>query len=256
MPATVALVCVVSIQACGSGGGSPAVSPDVATVSPLPYTTVWSADPGIDLFGRGAELIRATKESVDSAYAAGMEYAYPGYLDAVRDIDSKISPANPRFHTDGRANDGNVYTWFRHIIDYSDSSNSVSATVCSYRLYQEPRKSDSSMVLSDSAQITLANTAELPGKPGIIDTDVEGHDPRAQRTPVWNVFGNWKITGYTSILSNAISQGCIDWWKQEFPTFTLDTQGSRAVLPPPGYVMPTMPLAVQYPEWIGPANET
>lgn len=249
--AAVAVVCVASITGCGS---SSLPVPDAVPAPKIPYSTVWSADPGVDLFGRGAELIRVTEEATGYSYVSGPEYAYPGYLDAVRDTDSKISPSNPRFYIEGKISNGKVHTWYRHIIEYSDNSNSVSAIVCSYRLYQEPNVYGSSIVLSDAARIALVNTAELPGKPGIVDTDVEGHDPRAQRPPVWNVFGNWKITSYTSILGTEIPQGCIDWWKQEFPMFVPDNLGSRALRSPPGYVMPTMPMAVQYPEWIGPTD--
>lgn len=252
MAAAVALVCAASTTACG--GDSPAVSVDIATVLPFPYTTVWSADPGIDLIGRGAELIRVAEESIEYTFAAGPETTYPGYFDAVRDSNSWITPGNPGFRTEGGTNYGRVHTWFRHVVDYSVNSNSVSATVCSYRLFQKPTERPGEAVLSDSVRITLVNSAELPGKPGIVDTDVDGHDPRAQRPPVWNVFGNWKIAEYTSIRSDAIPQQCIDWWKLEFPMFTTSFSGSRALRSPPGYVMPTMPMAVQYPEWIGPTD--
>ncbi|PVX68379.1 UNVERIFIED_ORG: hypothetical protein FNL38_104202 [Nocardia globerula] len=247
----VALICVASISACGSDR-SPTNSADVAPASEFPHTTVWSADPGVDLFGRGAELIRATAEATAYTHTGGPEFTYPGYIDAIRDISRDRSSISSWIVNQTPDYD-NRFTWFRNIVDFSESSDSVSAIVCDYLVHEKPSKFDSSVVLDGSVRIVLENTAELAGSSGIVDTDVGGHDPRAQRPPSWNVFGNWKIVEEKSIPGNAISQGCVDWWKQEFPTFTVDTQGSRALISPPGYVMPTMPMAVQYPEWIGPS---
>lgn len=250
--AVVALICVASISACGSDK-SPANTADVMPVSEFPHTTVWSADPDIDLFERGAELIRATEEAVAYTHTGGPEFTYPGYLNAILDIDSDRSSIGSRI-VNPTPDYENRFTWFRHIVDYSASADSVSAIVCNYLVHEKSETYDSPELLYGSVRITLENTAELPGKPGIVDTDVEGRDPRAQRPPSWNVFGNWKIVEAKSIATNLISQSCIDWWQQKFPMFTPDSLGSRALVGPSGYVMPAMPLAVQYPEWIGPTD--
>ena len=250
--AVLAMMCVAGSSACG-GGGSEAPA-EVGPVREFPYTTVWSASPGVDLFGRGAELIRAAEEAAVYTFVVGPEAEFPGYFDAVRDSDIGLFPADHDFRTENGKYLQDRYTWFRNIVDYSADAGRVSATVCTYRVYEDPAKYRSDIVLHVAVRIALVNTSDVPGRAGIVDTDAAARDPRAQHPPSWNVFGTWNIVDYTSFLTNETPQGCIDWWKQEFPMFTADRLGSRALISPPGFVMPTMPVAVQYPEWIGPAN--
>lgn len=126
-----AVACVATMTACGSEETS-AAEPDAPRVSEILYTTVWSADPGIDLFGRGAELIRATEEAASYTYLAGPSATYPGYLGAVRNSDIGLSPDDPDFRTDGGWSRAVVYTRFQHIVDFSADSHTVSAIVCDY----------------------------------------------------------------------------------------------------------------------------
>ncbi len=50
-----------------------------------PYSQVWSAEPGIDLFGRGAELVRASLEAGQYAALYSIGTTFPGYLESFGD---------------------------------------------------------------------------------------------------------------------------------------------------------------------------
>ncbi len=142
-----------------------------------------------------------------------------------------------------------------YIADFATTDSRVAATVCSYELFSEPRPNITLNPLNAAFRVELERTAADPGQPGIPDTDPAQQDARANRVPTWNVFEGWKITKlhYLRRLDgDVIPQGCTDWWQQQFPAFAANASGN--LVPPPGFEPPTMPVAVQYPEWIGPAN--
>ena len=108
--------------------------------------------------------------------------------------------------------------------------------------------------LNMAFRVELERTDDDPGQPGVPDADAAEQDPRAHRVPTWNVFEGWKVTKlhYLRRLNgDVIPQGCTDWWQQQFPAFAPNASGN--LVPPAGFEPPTMPVAVQYPEWIGPA---
>lgn len=221
------------------------------------YNDVWSADEGIDLFSRGAELVRATEEARIYARYVGMQNSYPGFEEALgpefrrnKQIENFVAgPLGIRQRP---------YTNFDHMTDYSATSTNVSATVCSYFLYPVKRhpenrtENGSLFALKTAARIRLVNTAEDAGAAGIPDTSSSRKDPRAHRVPDWNVFGSWHIEElqFWPVFDRPL--GCAEWWEQQFPTFS--RADDNYVIPPPGFEAPLMPVAPQYPEWIGPSH--
>ncbi|WP_159918750.1 hypothetical protein [Rhodococcus sp. WAY2] len=221
------------------------------------YSHVWSADPGIDLLGRGAELIRATYEAGNYATFVGLEDSYPGFGRAVggeahhTDPDIEYFMTSRTVESDTQAEG----TSFGHITAYQATETSVAATVCHYYLFPESGTNISLNPLKMAFRIQLERAGADAGQAGIPDTDPARKDPRAHRVPTWNVFGDWKITRLhylRQLNGDVIPQGCTDWWRQQFPNFSPNAGGN--LVPPPGFEPPTMPVAVQYPEWIGPAT--
>ncbi|WP_432793887.1 hypothetical protein [Rhodococcus ruber] len=221
---------------------------------PVAYTHVWSADPDIDLSSRGAELVRAAVEAGLRTFNYGTKFTFPGYFDAIGapyDFDHaevwdhlvRPGPVDP---PQWRA------TYFMHLTALSATATEVTGAVCEYGVGTEPGEEYSVYPLRMVRAVTLRNTADTPGAAGIPDTDAEGHDPRAAIAPDWNVFGTWKIVQLRTGGPNwDIPDTCTAWWHERFPTFELH---DGLLSPPPGFQPPTMPVAQQYPEWIGPAN--
>ncbi|WP_227979303.1 hypothetical protein [Nocardia spumae] len=223
----------------------------------IPYTHVWSADRGVDLFSRGAELVRGTYEAGRYTRYVGVDRSYPGYNRAVgapvswhnedkseRLVWSEINdPANP-----GR------WTFYNYITNFSASETQISADVCSYVIPSAAGKPDSPWVLDDSTQIQLTNTGKTPGPPGIPDGNQPGHATSGHWSPTWNIFGSWQVTRIKNYVNYANPDACMDWWIQQFPTFTRPPHG-KFVTSPPDYQPPIHPVAVQYPEWIGPSEQ-
>ncbi|WP_213574817.1 hypothetical protein [Rhodococcus sp. USK13] len=222
------------------------------------YSHVWSADPGVDLFSRGAELVRATYEAGEYTAFVGLENSYPGFGRAVRgeahhgDPDIEYFMTSLKVQTETQA----PGTIFGHITAYQSTETSVAATVCHYYLFPENDTTNISLnPLSMAFSFELERAGVDAGPAGIPDTDPARKNPRAHRVPTWNVFGDWKITRLhylRELNGDVIPRGCTDWWRQQFPAFTENPSGTLAA--PPGFEPPTMPVAVQYPEWIGPAT--
>ncbi|MVU82286.1 hypothetical protein GPX89_34250 [Nocardia sp. ET3-3] len=220
----------------------------------IPYTRVWSADPGIDLFSRGAELIRATFES-GQLYAQVGHPSFPGYENAlnVPKADAQLGDwwnsgtIPPKAVTD-----------YAHIVDFTADDHAVEAVVCDYAISPDTAVEYPDQ-LNSATRIRLENTGTDPGRASIANTNPEHYDPRAQMPPTWNVFGPWKITrtGTLSLAWQPIPEGCLAWWKQAFPGFAPvgDGDGSRTGLYPPAkYIPPHHPVLPQFPEWIGPST--
>lgn len=246
---------VAFLTACGPTAedvSAPAADPEIL------YSNVWSADRGIDLFSRGAELVRATTEAGEYTSFVGIKNSYPGYDHAVggparhqnpdkSEVATWLEPIDS--HQSPRSN-------FRHITAFSATDTTVSAVVCGYSVNPTAAENITLNPLSDAQQIELANTGSSPGLPGIADNDPVHQDPSAHRPPDWNVFGAWRVTKIRNIQlapGETIPQGCTDWWHQQFPTFT-KVSDYNILTPPPGFQAPTQPVASQYPEWIGPAR--
>ena len=233
-------------------------APSTATQDPpILYSNVWSADAGIDLFGRGAELVRGIREAAEYSYFVGLNNSYPGYSDAVGgpagrnnpNIDEVMARSDPRSSRQERS------TVFRHITAYTAADRTIKATVCEYRVFPEPGRTDAppnsdGFSLSDAIEVDLENNSNSPGLPGIADSSFDARDSRAHRPPTWNIFGTWTVNKLRVVPAQSIPQGCMDWWHQQFPTFT-QRSDAHILSAPPGFQVPVQPVAIQYPEWIG-----
>lgn len=70
------------LTACGTPPTEQSVPPYEPPPAVRNATLIWSAEPGIDLFGPEAILIRATREADLVAAYAGPDSTYPGYMNA------------------------------------------------------------------------------------------------------------------------------------------------------------------------------
>jgi hypothetical protein len=241
-------------------GCTPNVGGEADSVEQPPtilYTNVWSADTGVDLAQRGPELVRSAYEAADYTRFVGQAHSFPGYPEAVGGPTRHGNPDKEEFFTwlEPDEDEQIPLTNFLHITAYDETDPGIGATVCSYNLHADPGPNFSVEGLNAAFRVEMERTADDPGQPGVPDTDPAQQDPRAHRVPTWNVFEGWKITKlhYLRRLDgDVIPEGCTDWWQQQFPTFAANASGN--LVPPPGFEPPTMPVAVQYPEWIGPAN--
>ncbi|RJO76538.1 hypothetical protein D5S18_09580 [Nocardia panacis] len=222
----------------------------------IAYTEVWSADTGIDLFSRGAELVRATSEAGYLTQFAGVDKSYPGYNRAVgapvswhdEDKSEKLAWSNPVDPVIPKPG-----TFYNHITDYAASDTQITASVCSYGISAvASTRPASTQVLNDAVQIHLSNYAPTPGVAGIPDIDPTKRDPRGHRVPTWNVFGTWTVARIKFHTRDSIPAGCTDWWQQQFPDF-IRSPNYNFLTAPPGYQPPVHPIVEQYPEWIGPS---
>lgn len=254
----VALTAIVLVSAaCDSDSPESHAQPSKIHEPDIPFANVWSADEGIELAGRGAELIRASSEAGEYSYFYGSAHGYPGYEEATsgsgRDgVDDVFTRENP---TKG---DQSSRTLFRHITDFAATDASVKATVCDFTIYPNPGRLDapphsSQFALQEAVAIELANSGAAPGTPGTADAKPDSVDPRAHRPPTWNVFGSWRIEKLRVIEPSQLPDGCARWWRQKFPDSYQDP-GSNIVRVPADVQIPTQPVAVQYPEWIGPTK--
>lgn len=252
-----AVVLVLLVAAGCSSATTPSDTKNPPQEPAIPYTHVWSADPGIDLFSRGTELVRATYEAGTYTRYVGVDRSYPGYSQAVGapvswHNEDKMEPMvwsevnNPV--KPGR------WTIYDHITNYSASNTRITADVCRYSVPSaEGKYDDSPWVLNDSTRIELSNTgiSRGSGAPGIPDDNQEAHAANGHRSPSWNVFGTWQVTRIKRYDVDVNPDACVAWWLQQFPTFSRSPYGNF-VTSPPGFQLPVHPVAVQYPEWIGP----
>lgn len=263
------------IGACGNA--TPPSTPPSGP-PPINYTHVWSAQPGIDLFSRGAELVRATFESGHYAEITDdVHKAYPGYGDALG------APPGRNYNSNGHDDDGVIHDgWWIHepnldtsghaspatdhayITDYSATATDIKAVVCDYALSPDPTVEDPEHIDSSYA-LELHNPTSDPGPAGIAQTAPGARDPRATLPPTWNVFGPWQITRLSTLPIGNVPlgpappgggspppittpQSCVDWWKNQLHGWDLNGH----LYPPNGSTTPHEPLQPQYPQWIGP----
>lgn len=254
------LICgAVTVFLLVSGCGSKPPVPEQDARPDVLYSNVWSADSDIRLLDRGPELVRATYEASIYATFVGADDSYPGYRGAVGGPTSRGNVDKREYFT-WRKPEGTQQlprTDFNHITSYSETDTRISAVVCSYYLFPDNRDNPSFEPLGAATTIELDRTTEVPlGAPGIPDqspSDAGGPDARM---PTWDVFGGWKIRRIVDIdtLSGGVNpDGCVNWWQQQFPMFTSKSP-QNVLSKPDGFVPPTQPIAVQYPEWIGPAK--
>ncbi|WP_157124749.1 hypothetical protein [Nocardia pseudovaccinii] len=238
-----------------------ATSQDANTTPPTPTRTnlelinadVWSADPGVDLFSRGAELVRATVESGDLTLFGGISAAFPGYSSAF-DVphDASNYDIETTFYSDSKTLPQQRRTEYLHITSYAADSKRVSAVVCRFYTRPESIPGEENSAHTFCEGVVLENGGVDAGKPGLRDEAAETGTPNGSRVPAWNVFGTWKIKKIKLLGGDETPDSCFTWWGEKFPYLT--RVGSRRFYEVvPGATMPTAPLATSYPEWIGPS---
>ncbi|MFD6856859.1 hypothetical protein ACFWCF_05875 [Rhodococcus sp. NPDC060090] len=222
---------------------------------PLPFTNSWSAEPDIDLFSRGAELVRASIEAGRHASFFSVSQSFPGYREAIGYPNvnySEIADTAAR----GRPRGGWIseLTYLYHIVEITETANSITAEVCDERVKVDPYANDTPVRHGFSWIVSLTNTGGTAGLPGIVDTTPDGSDPRARRVPDWDVFGPWNITqlrtGGRDASTAIANPACTDWWLERHPGS--EVLGNYTFSP--ATEIPGEPLLPQYPEWIGPSQ--
>ena len=254
-----AMCLAAAVSACGASNSDPSPSKPELFTNFTPH--VWSAESGVDLFGRGAELVRVASEA--GFYWPAIEEIdnyFPGFTTALGTGHEPFAVA--RWNHRSEYLEPLTETVFLHIADYSETDSAISASVCSYMLHSEPGADDANPPTS-VYRIVLENEGGPVGVPGIVERDPEHGSPE-HRSPSWNVFGSWKIRTGRYIFGGTenspredgyfVPQECRDWWLQQFPGLTQPDPDSPYQQQPPGFVAPVMPVGVQYPGWIGPSN--
>lgn len=222
----------------------------------LPYTNHWSAEPGIDIFDRGPELVRASLEAGQYAAFFSVHRSFPGYRDAIGYPDKYSLQTVTDIVVSGRPGSGRIspLTYHYHIADITETSDTITAEVCAERVTVETRTSERGERHGFSWMVSLTNTDDTPGLPGIADTDPDRSDPRARRVPDWNVFGTWNITqlrtGGRDASTATAHPACTDWWLGRHPGSDVRNNYTFA----PAGEIPGQPRLPQYPEWIGPSH--
>ncbi|MBF6331851.1 hypothetical protein [Nocardia transvalensis] len=221
------------------------------------YSYVWSTGPSANLTDRSEELVRASFEAWTYAYFVGPDQSYPGFdraiSKAVQANDPKVGFLRGLASQDP-ARKPAPRTIFAHIADLSATSTDVTAVTCWYFVAADRDAPQQEKWLTRAVKIGLHNSTATPGNPGIPDTDPDHADPRAHMPPTWDVFGTWNVTELNGVWPNEIpAPGCTPWWHERFPDFAVQPDGTLDA--PPGWQPPMMPVAVQYPEWIGPSPQ-
>lgn len=248
-------ILLLPVTACAADDYSDdAEKPDESVVEAIPYTSSWSAEPHIDLFDRGSELVRAAIEGGRHASFYGVYESYPGYVEAlgypdfsIADITGIVSKGNP-----GRGPISPSTYWY-HIADITVTAEEITAEVCDDRTLAVP--SEARGRHGHAWVVTLQNTTDSPGLPGLPDLDPQSADPAVHRVPDWNVYGSWKITrlrtGGQNPRENIPHPACTQWWLSRHPdtvkvfdNYTYTPVGDVAAVP----------VAPQFPEWIGPSQ--
>ncbi|WP_424806490.1 hypothetical protein [Rhodococcus sp. 27YEA15] len=181
------------------------------------YRNHWIADPGIDLFGEEATIVRAFIESDAVVESSGdSNQAYPGFTRATADTRGTIS--NDRRYGNRPGTPPRTYrgTSINRILSIEDiqpeyrGDSTVVVYVCTdaYDTDYDGRQPDWYRPPSGSHEIRMHNTT--PSPPGTVYPLFEG--PR--NAPKDDVFGGWIVDKYTNATSNRAQQDlCSEWFK-------------------------------------------
>lgn len=221
-------------------------------VGPQPrYSEIWSADPSIDLFDRGAELVRAAVEAANYTTFAGFGPTFPGFEEAT-DTERRLlgSYIDWQFVDSPRAL-GRPRTDFTHIAGLFFSDSSLSATVCTYVVYEDVEVIDSPGPLVVGIKVRMSNPMDDAGRTSSPDRHPDVADSPGRYVPYWNVFGAWRIDELR-FEYDRLPDRCARWFQAQYPLAVRST--SNVMTPPRGTIAPTMPVGIHYPEWIGPSE--
>lgn len=193
----VLLLILVLLPAC-SLTSSPTVEEDRFPPGWHPtFTTVWDSKSGIDIRGRGAELIRASYESMWIAQYYGNTKTFPGYISALgtyrekRDIDDVIYQGDTPATSHWRS------TNYARMFDLVSTDSMVSAFVCMINLrdsadpsvdvYKSPPR------VQDWMQITLKRDRSTGRESRPSVGQYSGLWLHERQIPNRDVFESWSI---------------------------------------------------------------
>lgn len=222
------------------------------------YSHVWSAAQGIDLFSRGAELVRATREAEwysnfvgrKNSYP-GFEQAYPAWDDPLNTSDNLMPLKPPRRSLKSGPPAGRTY--YMHLVNLIQDDHKVSATFCDYHVdpqidwYEYP-EDQGQYKFGGTIDVQLTNGDAEPGHPGKVDTNPDTTDPNSHMPPKRDIFQNWNITRFYARAYQDSSKECGDWLHKQFPAF--ETSSNGGYLLPTREQIPTAPSRPQFPDWI------
>ncbi|MCV7250066.1 hypothetical protein H7J07_17865 [Mycobacterium koreense] len=222
-----------------------------------PFTSVWSAAPGIDLLSRPAELVRATQEGQYLTRVYGPDKTFPGYLNAIGGPKDPQYDPNYRFGTTSQAeppwrDDADTpMTNYYHLADLSVSADAttISALVCSYHILTPDNNMSGwwNVAKLFATEIELSNPNPDSGLTSLIDDDPNMPNPGAQMPPSWNVFTTWHIARIWELFFyDDIPTDCFDWQTSQLPELQPRSQ------PWSSSEVAREPVKPQFPEWIPP----
>jgi hypothetical protein len=228
----IGLCTVLVLAGCSSEPKGPPTSVAAQPVADesVFWSSIWSAEPGIDLFSREAELVRGTVEAGYLAQAYGVSQSFPGYHNA---LGGEKLPGDPRLRE--------PINWA-----YAPPGRAPSPAESQKALYYHFVELK---YLYVGVAVTLTNSADSPGRPGIVDD--QKSTTTIGKIPTWDIFAPWRITQSHFIETESIPALCTDWWIAEFPDAIQDPGRNSVHLPRPA---PAASDDVQYPKWLGPAN--
>jgi hypothetical protein len=252
----VALVVCLLFASCSTDPEKETVASSPAPVpqSEVFWSSIWSATPGIDLYSRAGELVRATVEAGYLAQAYGVEKSFPGYLDAIGgfplpayDDPRRKALAAAYAPPDLGPGAPDLTELFYHVVDLTDDGSTVTAKVCEYALLPTPSRP--LKFLGKGEAVTLTRGEGPVGRPGIADTGRNSKNFDG-KIPDWNVYGSWLITESRGLRGATLPSQCAPWFLSVFPDATFRHDVNIVELPG---LSPTASGKAQYPKWIGPA---
>ncbi len=224
------------------------------------FTVVWSAEPGIDLFSRPAEVMRATFEA-HSITRVPSVINYPGAIAATAEANTRKPGLQigyqERVDTSVSPTSGTNYF---HVLRMESTANAISATVCDFRsgLVYHPKSSAYSII----AGFLASFHATLPA--GSVDR--RAHAPvhgtpagKGDRAPRYDAFAPWQVTyDYTTPPvgtlpedENFCYQKATD-IAHTIPAYANQTFGAHDDPEPRGLTPADFPKQPQFPGWPAP----
>ncbi len=194
----------------------------------------WSAEPGIELMTGSVVPLRAYVESTLLVMFAGsLDYAYPGFADAVPPNDpAGFLGAGSRRPDEGSPRKSALLGNYRYrVLSVQNSGRDVAITVCAYS-YGVAEEQDNATFTSvgrtgigasrgiDVERVLLVapsiDAAQLPPQAG------------SAPAPSHNVFGSWQITRVLTFVHKSRSG-----FEALWPTYDADTQSCIDKAPDP-----------------------
>jgi len=246
-----------------SSATSSAATPIVEQLHP-PFSFVWSADAGIDIFSRPAELIRATQEALELTHIYGPDKTFPGYLKAIGGPKDPGDDPNYRFETTSQSTGGgwaeaynSPMTNYFHITEVTISSEgrSIGAYVCrvSFASPDNVAFGPPQPIRGSVGAVTRFELSKIgPDRSQSgVDESPDVTDPAAEMPPTWDVFEGWRIDKIDQLLpGREFPPGCGDWFQQKLPFLIRVGNKVRAPAGNDSLYLPRQPVQPQFPEWV------